>query len=194
MNKDNLDNLFKGLEGTFNIEKTPEGHQKRFLDKLNTSKNKGSATEHSVKRTGKSNSWWKPLSIAASIAVLFAVGSLITNNTEVTEVDLASVSPEMQETQTFFTTTINEELSTLKSFQSPETKALVDDALIQMSTLEKKYDKLKIDLAESGNDKRVIYAMISNFQSRIDLLEEVISTIEEVKNYKTDTDENKITI
>ena len=69
---------------------------------------------------------------------------------------------------------------------------MVQDALEQLENLENKYEILKLDLVESGNNKRVIYAMIKNFQNRIDLLEQVISTIEEVKKLKTLKNENKI--
>lgn len=183
MNKDKLDKLFENMEGTFDTLETPLGHQRRFLEKLNSAH----------QESNKTNSWLRPLAIAASLAVILTVGVFMTNSNEEVS-DLASVSPEMEQTQTFFTATINKELNTLNSFQSPETKALVDDALIQMASLEKEYDQLKIDLTESGNDKRVVYAMIANFQNRIDLLENVISTIENIKNFKSNTDEDKITI
>jgi len=35
MKKDTIDQLFENLEGTFNVQDTPKGHQHRFLDKLN---------------------------------------------------------------------------------------------------------------------------------------------------------------
>ena len=181
MKKDRIDELFKRLEGSFDVHETPSQHQKRFLDKLNASE------KSSVKRLN----WWKPLSIAASIAVLVAIGSLFLKANP-SELDLASVSPEMKQTQSFFTTTINEELSTLKSLTDPQAKSLVDDALKRITLLEEEYNGLKKDLAISGNDKRVIYAMISNFQNRIDLLEQVIEKIEEIKNLKAYRNETTI--
>ena len=59
-----------------------------------------------------------------------------------------------------------------------------------MQTLEKEYDKLKKDLLKSGKDKRVIFAMINNFQQRIDLLKQVLEQtqrINELKIYKNET-------
>ena len=179
--KKNIDTLFKELEGSFDVHETPTGHQSRFLEKLNTSR----------EEAPKGISWWKSLSIAASIALLLAVG-YIQLKPKTIEGDLASVSSEMKETQSFFTTTINEELKTLQSFEAPETKKLVDDAMLQLTILEKEYETLKKDLVQSGNDKRVIYAMITNFKNRIDLLQQVIETIETITNYKNN--ENEITI
>ena len=40
------------------------------------------------------------------------------------------------------------------------------------------------DLSESGDDKRVIYAMISNFQNRIDVLQTVIERVDAIKQLK----------
>lgn len=181
MKEDQISELFKDLEGTFNVHNISEGHQKRFLEKLNA---KDQTTKSVIK-------WRKALSIAALIAVVFVASSLFLNE-DVTAAELASVSPEMEQTQSFFTSTINNELQTLKSFESPETEILVQDALEQLENLENKYEILKLDLVESGNNKRVIYAMIKNFQNRIDLLEQVISTIEEVKKLKNLKNENKI--
>jgi hypothetical protein len=185
MKKDTIDNLFKNLEGSFNIEETPKEHQHRFLDKLNEQ-------SKSIKLE-KYNGFpvRKLLAIAAVFAVIVTIGSLFVN-TEATAADLASVSPEMEQTQSFFTSTINRELKTLTDFNNPDSKYLVQDALKQMDILEKKYKLLKTDLVESGNDKRVVYAMIQNFQNRIILLEQVIEKIEEVKNLNIQKNENTI--
>ena len=99
-----------------------------------------------------------------------------------------------EETQNFFTLTISEELLKLNEERSPETEKLINDAMKQMEILEKEYESLKIDLTESGDDKRVIYAMISNFQNRIELLQNVLEKIEEVKQLKQNENENSTTI
>jgi len=174
MKKDKIDRLFENLKGSFNTNETPQGHHHRFLDKLNTeTKKEGKLIKFTFK---------KVLAIAAIVAIIVTVGSLFFTPEVVTAADLASVSPEMEQTQSFFTSAINRELETLNSFKSPETKMLVKDALKQMDVLENKYETLKADLVKSGSDKRVIYAMIQNFQNRINLLEQVINKIEEVKN------------
>ncbi len=181
---DPINEMFENLKGTFDKEVTPLGHEQRFLQRLES---KGSTPKVKVKKLN----WWKPLSIAATVALLLTAGMFFQNNEETPE-GLAGVSPEMEQTQSFFVTAINQELETLKSFESEQTRALVNDALGQLTTLEQEYEKLKIDLEESGNDKRVITAMIANFQSRIELLQEVIQNIEEVEKLKANN--NEITI
>ena len=108
--------------------------------------------------------------------------------------DLASISPELSQTQDYFTTAINNELASLNNERTPETETIIKDALEQINLLEIEYENLKIDLTESGDDKRVIYAMISNFQNRIDLLQNVLKQIEEVKQLNNNNNENNFTI
>ena len=177
---DAIEKLFERLQDAVNTEEVPAGHQQRFLEKLKAQQ-----------APKKSKSWWKPLSIAATIALLIGFGF---NNLfqQDDTADLASISPEMEKTQSFFVTTINQEIETLKSFQDEDTKHLVQDALERLEVLEKSYEQLKLDLVESGNDKRVIAAMIANFQSRIDILEHVFTTMEEVKTLKANKNETTI--
>ncbi|WP_151894456.1 hypothetical protein [Patiriisocius marinistellae] len=181
--KNSIENILKNDNGQFDVEKTPQGHQNRFFEKLK-------AQEEVITIKNKKVTWWKPLTIAASFAVLFTVGSLFFNdNTVPQEAELASVSVEMQQTQSFFTTAINEELKTLKSYNDPELKEIINETLTEIEALEAQYKILKVDLLQSGNDKRVVTAMIANFQNRIELLQEVINTIEDIKNQKNNTDE-----
>lgn len=175
-----IEELFERLQDSFDTEEAPVGHQQRFIKKLKA--------QHPPKTH---MSWWKPLSVAASILLLIGIGFFSLVQKENTA-DLASISPEMEKTQSFFVTTINQEIETLKSFQDEDTKHLVQDALKRLEVLEKDYEKLKVDLVQSGNDKRVVAAMIANFQSRIDILEQVFSTMEEVKTLKANKDETTI--
>ncbi len=181
MKKDKLDELFENLKDGFDVYETPEGHKKRFLRKLEKHKTS----------SGTYRKWWKPLSIAASVVIIVALGFMYVER-DIPTADLASVSPEMAQTQSFFTAAFNKEMNTLKGFHSPETKVLVEDALKQMDILETEYESLKKDLVSSGNDKRVVYAMINNFQKRIDLLKQVIAKIEMIKKLNTETNETTI--
>ncbi len=189
MEKDTLDDLFEGLRGEFDINELNEGHQQRFLSKLNSVQ----ITSDDSETKSISGFNWKPfLAIAASLVICLSVFTTI--NSEPDVMDLASVSPEMSETQDFFTATIETELKKLNQERSPLTQQIVTDALEQIKILENDYENLKISLTENGNDQRVIYAMISNFQSRIDILNVVLEEIEKIKQLNTNTDETTNTI
>lgn len=189
MKHDNLKSLFEDLRDDFDVENPQLGHQKRFLSKLQDQDPKLIDLDEP---TINSN-WWKPfIGIAASVAIIISVFAITQQQPDIK--DLASVSPEMSETQDFFTIAIAEELNKLENERTPETEALVLDALAQMSILEKEYETLKVDLTESGDDQRVIYAMITNFQNRIELLQSVLENINTVKQLKQATHENSTTI
>ncbi|MCT8340155.1 hypothetical protein MG296_08815 [Flavobacteriaceae bacterium TK19130] len=190
MKNDDINNLFKDLEGQFDLAETPDGHTKRFMKKLTATSASSENQQVQIPST-KTINMWKPLAIVASIAACFAIVFSVWNRTPKTQ-GLAAVSPEMEKTETFFTATIAQELRTLKTLENPQTKALVDDALEQITILESEYQKLEGDLAESGYDKRVIYAMINNFQNRIDVLQTVIETISELETLKNMTNETTI--
>ncbi len=177
MKKDNINQLFEKLEKDFDVEIPNLGHQERFLSKLKLADSKVE------KRASKTIRHWKPfLAVAATILLCFGL-IIILNQPPVTN-GLASVSPEMSKTQDFFTSTIENELNKLNKERSPETKVLIDDALKQLTILENNYKILTKDLSESGDDKRVIYAMISNFQNRIDVLQTVIERVDAIKQLK----------
>jgi len=187
MTKNTLNNLFENLKEDFNIEEPKLGHQQRFLNKLNNKKETIIDVPKPVRKL------WRPLlGVAASIVLLISVFAGIQQSSNLRE--LASISPEMANTQDFFMSVITSELEKLNSEETPEFQDLIVDALFQIKILEENYAQLKIDLSESGDDKRVIYAMISNFQKRIDLLQNVVEQIDNLKQLNIKQNENSTTI
>lgn len=185
MENDDLNIIFNTLKEDFDFETPNVGHETRFLGKLQNQK-----TNAFNKKPLRSLIWKPLLAIAASILLLVSVFTITQQNNTIN--DLASVSPKMEETQNFFTTAIANELNVINNRRTPQTEKLINDALQQLNTLEKKYEILKIDLTESGNDKRVIFAMISNFQNRIDVLQRTINQIEQLKQDNNENATNAI--
>lgn len=180
--KDNIEQLFENLDNQFDIEVPNLGHQQRFIDKLNKTE---------TKVANRKTNYWKPLlAVAASVVLILSIALNIKPDT--TQKDLASISPELAETQNFFSNTIAFELNKLKTEKSPETQKLVNDALLRLDRLESEYKNLKLNLTESGEDQRVIYAMITNFQNRIDVLQSTLLQIEALKTLKQNNYETTI--
>lgn len=177
--KDNLDNIFKDLENQFDIEVPTIGHFNRFESKLNK-----------VSVPKKSFKLFSYVAVAASIILLFGIwiGTSFSNK----GMELAGISSEMEETQSYFVSAIKTELETIEKERNKETEHLINDTLIQLNILENQYKSLTLELKESTEDKRIIYAMISNFQQRIDILQNLLIKIEDVKQLKTQTDENYV--
>ncbi|MCG9972018.1 DUF4179 domain-containing protein [Christiangramia crocea] len=185
MKNNNFDELFEGLN--FDIEEPHSGHKERFLKKL---EKKSSAPQ----KKGKVLRLWAPvIGIAASfLLAFFLLGELWGPQSMAKNSDLASISPEMKQTQEFYTSMITKELNAINAEKTPETEAIINDAMVQMEKLEKEYQDLRNDLVKSGRDNRVIHAMIQNFQQRIDLLNNVLTQIENIKTLKNQNHENNI--
>lgn len=186
MENKNIDDFFKDLD--FDVAEPVDGHQDRFLKKLKKQKFETS------KGGGKLRMLWSPLVAVAAglILILMLAGSTLGSGLLTDSADLAGISPEMKETQEFYTSLIKTELEKVKTASTPETEAIVNDALAQMDKLDKDYEKLKKDLKNSGQDKRVIFAMISNLQQRIDVLNNVLQRIDKINNLKNPDNENNI--
>ncbi|MEH6406401.1 MAG: DUF4179 domain-containing protein [Leeuwenhoekiella sp.] len=182
MKNENLEEWFESQQGCWDINEPKSGHKERFLEKL-------SPPEKS-KPVFVLSTWWRPLAVAASVALLVFI-SLGRMNSHQTQ-ELATVSSEMQQTQNFFTLAIEKELYEMEEQRTPQTQKLIEDALVQINILESDYNKLTKDLVKSGEDKRVIHAMITNFQNRIDLLNHVIEEIESMKKLNNKDYENQI--
>ena len=183
MEKDNLKDLFKGLEGTFDTEEPRSGHQERFIAKLNNA-------DQVIAFRPKKTNWWKPLSIAASVAVLCLMTIGLFNSGQDIDQQVAEISPEVGNTQVYFASLIEDQIKQIESESSPETQKIIADTMVQLRKLEDNYAQLEADLINGGNNKMLLSAMITNFQTRIDLLQDVIDQIETIKNLKNYNDEN----
>jgi uncharacterized protein YsxB (DUF464 family) len=173
---ENLDEMFDLFKGQWDTEEPVAGHHDRFLDRL-----------EKKKKNPKGLIYWITIPAAAAVVLLLSMLFIYSpaNNTQ-----LAKVSPKTKETQVYFASIINNELAKVKQENSPETKILVQDALMRMQELEKDYDRITHELASKGESKQLIHAMITNLQTRISFLEEVLTKIENIKKIKETYHEN----
>lgn len=182
MKNENLEEMFRSLD--FDIAEPAEDHEMRFRKKLQQRK-RGS-------KNPKVISLWLPwMAIAASFLIAFIIFQNF-NGPWTQKGELASVSSEMENTQNFYSSVIKKELYALKQHKSPETEIIIQDALDQLHILETDYESLKVDLVRSGQNQRVIYAMISNFQQRIDLLQTVLEKVNSINTLKNKPNENHV--
>lgn len=170
-NKD-FDNLFKQ---DFDIAEPSIGHFDRFEKKL--------ANQKTVYRPKK----WKWLVMAASVALLF--GLMFTQNNTKETLELADISPEMAETQDYFSTLIKTEIEKVAIQKTPNNQQLIDDTFSRLEELENQYNNLTLELTENDGDKRIIFAMISNFQQRVEILQNLSENLEEFKKFNTQKNE-----
>lgn len=177
--KNHLENIFKNLENQFDLKEPEFGHFERFETKL-------------LKKNKQKNVYTLMAKMAVAASIILIFGIWLGKELSSQGMQLAGVSAEMEETQTYFVSVIEKELNVVKKERNADTEQIITDGLNQLKKLEAQYNALTLELKESNEDKRIIYAMISNFQQRIDVLQSLLLKIEEVKQLKTQHNENYI--
>jgi len=174
---DSLNELFDKFENQWDVQEMNVDHQVDFLNKLNN------------KKQPKKKNYWFVMAVAASIVLMLGV-SLFYKNEKPKEFKFAS--KETQRTDSIFSILIDNELVKLKEKSSPENEQIINDALKQMKVFDADYQKIINELQKNGENKQIIYAMISNLQTRISFLQTVLKRIEENENLKNTTDEKTL--
>lgn len=171
--EDKFKNFFS--ETDFDIQIPNQGHLERFKNKLNKKKHHKTIS-------------WKWMSVAASI--ILCLGFWLGTNHQKKQYDLADVSPKMKEVQTYFVSTIHQELKKVEATRSLKTEFIIEKALNELENLEDTYQVFSKELSKKGNQQTIIANMISNYQQRLEVLENLMLQIQLIKNKQILKDEN----
>lgn len=176
---DQLDELFAKHDSEWDIIDLPNHHEYRFSNKLKNS---------SVKR--KKRNLYTSISIAATMVVMMGLSFFF--KTEAKANNFTFASKETKQTDSIFTVLIKTELLKLNQKKSPQNQKIIADALHQMKILDHDYQKIIKEIAVNGENKQIIYAMISNLQTRISFLQKVLTQIEATEQLNIQKDETTI--
>ena len=152
MIKDELKELVNTHREELDDKELPMGHEMRFIAKLNAEK--------------KSKVNWKFLA-AASIALLFSLNTLVSSNGYQNSTEYQ----EFTTTATYYENLIERKIESVSNTSNSE--QILNDHLQQLDQLDQEYQVLREELLASPNAKRIIDAIIYNFNTRISLLEEL---------------------
>lgn len=176
MNTNNLNQLFES-QNNWDFDEPNFGHEKRFLDKLKKQQPKKKKID------------WLPISIAASL--LLGFGILIINYTNNQNEEIA-FSPQVQETHDYFSSKINNELINLNKQKTPQNKKLISDAMKEIESFENDYQNLKDEIVKNGENKQIVFAMITNMQTRISFINTILKQVENINKINNIEDEKHI--
>lgn len=189
--KDRIEELIlENLEG-LNDNEPMEGHFERFEAKLNL--------QHKKKKINLSIVWKVAAVIAFAALLTNQVyiyfsndnqGMLSSNINRTSEFTLASVSPEYEEVEFYYTNAINVGLNQWNELKS---QGLITDEQQDMMNEElKEFEELQSsiqsDLKANPHDERVINAMLEYYQAKLGVINMIVTKLEEVKALK---EENK---
>jgi len=177
MDKENkhIQDFFYQNKGELNIEEMNANHNARFLEKL-----------EATKKPAKKILWFY---YAAAIVILCTATSFLfqieTPHTPIAlDTSSNSFHKEVTNAQFHFEGIIKNELVKLELERNEDTQEIIENAFIQLKILEKEQRNLQEQLNISY-DKRIVKALINNFQYRIQLLENVMKQIEITKEFKS---------
>ena len=152
MIKDELKEWVNTHREELDDKELPMGHEMRFIAKLNAEK--------------KSKVNWKFLA-AASIALLFSLNTLVSSNGYQNSTEYE----EFTTTATYYENLIERKIESVSNTSNSE--QILNAHLQQLHQLDQEYQMLREELLASPNAKRIINAIIYNFNTRISLLEEL---------------------
>ena len=172
--------LLNNQTNKFDVEVPSLGHRTRFIEKLEQ-------TNTPAKKTSNNKYWY--LNIAATLILFIGLFTLYnTNNqSETTVVETTTENPfaDVSNAQFHLEGIVKRELVKLELERNDTTENLINGAIYQLQFLESEQHKLEEQL-KNNYDKRIIKALIDNFQYRIQLLENVMQQIEITKEIKTE--------
>jgi hypothetical protein len=178
--KDNLKEIFDTEREWLPQEAMPEGHELRFIKKLESQKQKKVYHLPLLK--------W---GLAASVLVAaFWLGKISMMQPQenvlpkaAASMALNEVSTEMAEVEQYLSGQVDNGIQQMQAFKKPN--ALTNDVLAsteeQLKYLEEEYNKLMLELAVQPGNERIIHAMIQNYRLRLMLIERTLSTLENTK-------------
>lgn len=162
----------------------PTGHEDRFLAKLNE-KNK-------INKKEKFN-YWKVAAIFIPILMLatyfFMEFQPLGKNSVQNDTILAAYSPDLNEAENHFSYIVQQKVEEVKALETPENRNFIDNSMNSLQDLQKDYNRLLIDLKESGGNSQVVRSILQNLQFQVELLENVLIQIETIQEIKTKQNE-----
>lgn len=182
--RDNIEEIILNNIEALNDNEPMDGHFARFEAKLNAQNKKKKKINVGL-----------ILKIAA--AVVFALlatnqafiyfspngQGLIPRNNNESAITLASLSPEYQEVEFYYTSAINSGIQHWNKMNeegliSSEEQSMMNEELGEFEQL---YKNLQKDLEANPNDERVINAMLEYYQAKLNVINIIVDKLEEVQ-------------
>src|SRR6056297_1243660 len=186
LNMKDIDKIIHENRSVFDSFEPDEGHFERFEQKLNQ--------HHKSKSKTKTFTLGYILK-AAVVALLVVISGLWvyekTFDPPATKkgIALREISPEYREVEMYYTNLVNQKYNEINDFafmDSTQKEMLVNE-LNEMDSI---YENLKKDLTMNPNDDRVINAMIQHYQLKVDVMNQILTQLHEVKNTEHKKSEN----
>lgn len=128
--------------------------------------------------------------LCASIYMVWKVAPAYNQNeTQLTELAMEDISPELAQAEQYYTQVIHEHIASIDAY------AVVDNSIKEqfksdISELDSAYSMMKGDLIQNTDNELVVSQMIQNLQIRVELLSRQIMILENIKQEKNENTQN----
>ena len=141
---------------------------------------------------------WRAMRIAAAVILLLVTGGLIgsfitqnqyENSVAVATIDIDDIAPELSEMEVFYQSQVQEKVQLLANYKETDNELKAD-----LEELDAWREELKADLIDAprGSEEEIINDIIRSYQTKIEILEHVLSRIQAASNQNSE--ENEVSI
>ena len=173
----NIDNIIRNNRELFDTADPDEGHFNRFAKKLKQQNRKNhSLTSYPFLLKAAS------IAILVTLSFLWTYDNLIKPSSKNSGTTLSEVSDEYMEVEVYYKQQVNlmyGQIRDLNVFSDTIQKTILLEELSDMDSI---YTNLQGELESNPKDKRIINAMIKHYQLKVDVMNQILYQLEQIKN------------
>jgi hypothetical protein len=157
----------------FDSDRPREGHEERFKQKLERMPGKAPVRRIPFRHA---------IQVAASLAILLTSAIVLVRLDKSGDKVARQEIPEaVVEADLYFTSQVDERYNEISGFDfdSPEDKAVL---LNELKDLESYHQQLMKELEANPDDERVVSAMIRHYQLKLEVMDQIITQLNQVKS------------
>ena len=173
----NIDKIIRNNRELFDTAEPDEGHFNRFAVKLKQQKRK---TRSLITYTFLLKA--ASIAILVTLSFLWTYDNLIKPSSENSGTTLSEVSDEYREVEVYYKQQVNlrfGQIRDLDVFSDTIQKTILLEELSDMDSI---YTNLQDELESNPKDKRIINAMIEHYQLKVDVMNQILLQLEQIKN------------
>jgi len=159
-----------------------EGHEERFMNKLESLPN-----QRPVRRIRFRHA----IQVAASVAIILTSAILLVRKDKSGDkVAQREIPQAVMEADLYYTSQVDAKYSEISKFdfEDPADKAVLLD---ELKDLESYHQQLMKDLQANPDDERVVSALIRHYQLKLEVMDQIIKQLNQVKNEISENNEKK---
>jgi hypothetical protein len=173
----NLEDHIRKQRELLNSEQPREGHEERFLQKLYSRPERKLQVRH-------------VLQVAASLAILIVSGIVLVKVSKSGDkVASQEIPASVIEADLYYTSQMDARYDQIRdfNFEDMEEKTLLLD---ELKDLDEYHQQLMSDLEANPDDDRVINALIRHYQIKLEIMDQIIIQLNQIKSENSPKNEN----